>query len=98
MTPSVHVCVEQDAREAARRAGPSTTADTCTGLTYSGDPICFVVVAGVVNALISHDLSVRRHCCQYTTRMHSTQLSTRIVSYSTASSTVFTAFVTNELH
>ena len=29
MTLSVHICVQHDVREAARRAGPSATADTC---------------------------------------------------------------------
>jgi len=29
ITLSVHLCVQHDAREADRRAGPSATADTC---------------------------------------------------------------------
>ena len=33
ITLSVHLCVQHDGRDLARRAGPSTTAETC----YSGD-------------------------------------------------------------
>ena len=31
ITLSVHLCVQRDAREATRRAGPSATADICSG-------------------------------------------------------------------
>jgi len=44
----VHPCLEHDAPEAAHRAGPSATADTClAGLAFGGTAVCSCRVTGV---------------------------------------------------
>jgi len=44
-TQIVQLCVQHDAREAARRAGPSATADSCFCIVLSGQVVDFVTEA-----------------------------------------------------